>query len=60
MKMVKTEQNSLKTLKEAAAMRVGDVVQIKRCEPMPEVVGKNAEIVALQIQEFDEYLEIWS
>jgi ribosomal protein S17 len=55
MKMVKTEQNSPTTLKEATAMRVGDVVQIKRCQPMPEVVGENAEIVALQIQEFDEY-----
>jgi ribosomal protein S17 len=55
MKTVKTEQNPLKTLKEAAAMKIGDVVQIKRCEPIPEVVGENAEIVALQIQEFDEY-----
>ncbi len=55
MKTLKTEQNSPKKPKGASAMRVGNVVQIKRCEPISEVVGENAEIVALQIQEFDEY-----
>jgi hypothetical protein len=36
--------------------RLGAVVQIKKCESMPEVVGKRAEIVDMQIQEFDKYV----
>jgi hypothetical protein len=55
MKTIKIEQNPLTTPKEVTTMRVGDVVQIKKCPPMPEVVGEKAEIMALQIQEFDEY-----
>jgi hypothetical protein len=55
MKTVNTEQKSPETPEEATAMRIGSVVQIKRCEAIPEVVGQSAEIVALQIQEFDEY-----
>jgi ribosomal protein S17 len=55
MKTINTKQNPLTTPKEVSAMRVGDVVQIKRCPAIPEVVGENAEIMALQIQEFDEY-----
>lgn len=37
------------------AMKIGDAVRVKRCDSMPEVVGESAEIVDLQIQEFEEY-----
>jgi len=56
MKAVKVNQNLLKALgKEGKAMRVGDIVRIKKCDPMPEVVGETAEIVDLQMQEFEKY-----
>ena len=41
--------------KEEGAMRVGDIVKIKRCGGIPELVGKNGEIVYLQFQEFEKY-----
>jgi ribosomal protein S17 len=40
---------------EEKAMRVGDIVKIVNCEPMPEVVGQRAEIVDLQMQEYERY-----
>ena len=36
-------------------MKIGDIVQIKKCDPIPEVVGESAEIVDMQIQEFEKY-----
>jgi len=36
-------------------MRIGDVIKISNCNLMPEVVGEKAEIVDLQIQEFENY-----
>ena len=36
-------------------MRIGSVVEIKKCDAMPGVVGEHAEIVRLQIQEFEKY-----
>jgi len=56
MRIVKMEQNLLKTIgKEEKAMRIGGTVKIKKCVPIPEMVGENAEIVDLQIQESDKY-----
>ena len=56
MKIVKIDQNLLKTKgKEGRIMRVGDIVKIKKCGPMPEVVGESAQIVDLQMQEFEKY-----
>jgi hypothetical protein len=40
---------------EVKAMRVGDIVTIVNCDPMPEVVGQRAEIVDLQTQEYERY-----
>jgi hypothetical protein len=37
------------------SFRLGAAVQIQKCESMPEVVGEHAEIVEMQIQEFDKY-----
>jgi ribosomal protein S17 len=42
-------------IEEAKAMRVGDIVKIANCNPMPGVVGQRAEIVDLQIQEHERY-----
>ena len=39
----------------AEALKVGDAVRIKKCGSMPEVIGETAEIVDLQMQEFEEY-----
>ena len=36
-------------------MKIGDIVKIKNCDSMPEVVGENAAIVDMQIQEFEKY-----
>jgi hypothetical protein len=36
-------------------MKIGDMVKIKGCDSIPEVVGENAEIVGMQIQELDKY-----
>jgi ribosomal protein S17 len=41
--------------KEEKAMRVGDIVRVIKCSPMPEVVGQRAEIVDLQLQEYEMY-----
>ena len=43
-------------------MRIGDTVKIKGCDSMPEVVGETAEIVDLQIQEYEKYrtYPIWA
>jgi len=40
---------------EVKTMRIGDIVKIRECTPMPEVVGESAEIVDMQIQEFEKY-----
>ncbi|MEJ2046792.1 MAG: hypothetical protein P8X92_01610, partial [Dehalococcoidia bacterium] len=42
-------------VEEAKAMRIGDIVEIANCNPMPGVVGQRAEIVDLQIQEHERY-----
>jgi len=42
-------------VKEEKAMRVGDIVRVIKCNPMPEVVGQRAEIVDLQMQEYEMY-----
>jgi hypothetical protein len=36
-------------------MRIGDMVKIAKCALMPEVVGESAEIVDMQMQEFEKY-----
>ncbi|GAI79418.1 unnamed protein product, partial [marine sediment metagenome] len=36
-------------------MKIGSVVEIKKCDAIPGVVGEHAEIVRLQIQEFEKY-----
>jgi hypothetical protein len=41
--------------KEARIMKIGDMVKIKACDSIPEVVGGSAEIVDMQIQELDKY-----
>jgi len=41
--------------KEGKTMKIGDTVKIRKCEPIPEVVGENADIVDMQIQEFEKY-----
>ena len=55
-KRMTTERvNQAITAKEERAIRIGAIVKIKKCDPMPEVVGKKAEIIDMQIQEFDKY-----
>ena len=49
------QANQVVTAKEERAIRIGATVKIKKCTPMPEVVGEKAEIVDMQIQEFDKY-----
>lgn len=43
-------------------MEVGDTVMIKECDLRPELVGENAEIVDLQMQEYEKYCQypIWA
>lgn len=36
-------------------MKIGDTVKIKECALVPELVGENAEIVDMQIQEYEKY-----
>ena len=36
-------------------MKIGDAVKIVKCNTMPEVVGESAEMVDMQIQEFEKY-----
>ena len=36
-------------------MKIGDMVKIKKCDSIPEVVGANADIVDMQIQELEKY-----
>ena len=36
-------------------MKIGDMVKIKECDSIPEVIGESAEIVDMQIPEFDKY-----
>ena len=36
-------------------MRTGDTVRVKECASIPEVVGTSAEIVELQMQEYEKY-----
>ena len=44
-----------KIVEEVGKISVGDVVQIKACEPIPELIGEKAEVVELQIQEHEKY-----
>jgi len=39
----------------AEAMKVGDAVRVKKCDSMPEVIGETAEVIDMQMQEFEEY-----
>ena len=43
-------------------MKIGDTVKIRYCNSIPELVGENAEIVDLQMQEFEKYrvYPIWA
>ena len=43
-------------------MRVGEIVRIKGCEPIPEVRGQKAEIVEVQMQQEERYRQypIWA
>lgn len=36
-------------------MNIGDTVKIKTCDSKPELVGENAEIVEMQIQQYEKY-----
>ena len=36
-------------------MKIGDAVKIRECDSLPEVVGKNAEIVDIEMQQFAKY-----
>lgn len=36
-------------------MRFGDIVNVKTCQSMPELLGSNGEIVDMQIQQRDKY-----
>lgn len=36
-------------------MKIGDMVKIKGCDSIPQVIGESAEIVGMQIQELDKY-----
>ena len=36
-------------------MRIGDAVRISECGSIPEVVGKNGEIVDMEMQQFAKY-----
>lgn len=38
-----------------AAMIIGNTVKVMNCTTMPEIVGEQAEIVDMQIEEFDRY-----
>jgi ribosomal protein S17 len=42
-------------VEEEKAMRVGDIVKIVNCVPIKELVGQQAEIVDLQMQEYERY-----
>jgi hypothetical protein len=48
--------------KRGGKMRVGDTVKILKCESKPELVGKTAQIVDLQIQQYEKYrtYSIWA
>ena len=54
-KAIETLSESLRKASQARAMKIGDLIKIKRCDPMPEVIGQDAEIIDLQIQEFEKY-----
>jgi len=43
-------------------MGIGDTVRIRECHSIPEVVGAKAEVVELQIQEYEKYraYPIWA
>ncbi|MBN1863116.1 MAG: hypothetical protein JW790_05680 [Dehalococcoidales bacterium] len=36
-------------------MQIGDAVSIRKCGPLPEVVGESAEIVSLKVYDFERY-----
>jgi len=40
---------------EEKGMKIGEIVKVKNCDSMPEVAGESAEIVDMQIQEFEKY-----
>jgi len=43
-------------------MKLGDMVRIRECDPIPEVVGEHAEVIDLQIQPYEKYRQypIWA
>jgi len=43
-------------------MRLGDAIKIRMCESIPEVVGETAEIIELQMQQYERYraYPIWA
>ena len=43
-------------------MEIGDMVKIRECGSLPELVGGNAEVVEMQMQEFEKYCvyPIWA
>jgi len=49
MKVVEQLEDALR------AVKIGGVVEIKKCDSMPELVGEHGEIVEMQIQEFEKY-----
>lgn len=43
-------------------MKLGDTIKIRTCESIPEVVGESAEVVGLQIKEYEKHRKypIWA
>jgi len=43
-------------------MKIGDAVNVRECDSIPELVGGDAEIVEMQMQEFEKYrvYPIWA
>ncbi|GAH31976.1 unnamed protein product, partial [marine sediment metagenome] len=43
-------------------MKIGDEVKVRECDSIPELVGGDAEIVEMQMQEFEKYrvYPIWA
>ncbi|GAI80406.1 unnamed protein product, partial [marine sediment metagenome] len=49
MKVVEQLEDALR------AVKIGGIVEIKKCDSIPELVGEHGEIVEMQIQEFEKY-----
>ena len=43
------------TGKEEEIMKIGEIIKVKDCNAIPQVVGEQAEIVNLQTEEFEKY-----